>query len=63
VIGYDLAFILGDVNQDGVVDFSDIPDFVALLQTSEFLEEADTNRDTVVNFLDIVPFIGLLQSQ
>jgi len=63
VIGYDLAFILGDVNLDGVVDFSDIPDFVSILQFGGFLEEADTNRDTVVNFLDIAPFISLLQSQ
>ena len=63
VIGYDLALILGDVNQDGVVDFAEFPDFVGLLQTGEFLEEADTNRDTLVNFLDIVPFVNLLQSQ
>jgi len=63
VIGYDLAFILGDVNQDGVVDFSDIPDFISFLRFGGFLEEADTNRDTVVNFLDILPFINLLQNQ
>jgi len=63
VIGYDLALILGDVNQDGFVNFADIPAFIAILQASVFLEEADTNQDKVVNFSDIAPFIALLNGQ
>jgi len=61
-IGFDsLAIILlGDVNQDGVVDFLDISPFIALLSTGEFLTEADVNQDEAVDFLDISPFIEIL---
>ncbi len=53
-------FLLGDVNQDGGVNFLDIAPFILLLQNGDFLEEADTNEDGGVNFLDIGPFISLL---
>ena len=57
------AFVLGDVNQDGIVDFSDIPSFISALQAGEFLDEADINGDGVVDFADISFFIELLLSQ
>ena len=60
VIGYDLSLILGDVNQDQVVDFADIPALITILEDGEFLEEADINLDAVVDFFDIEPFIALL---
>ena len=53
-------FLLGDCNQDGVVNFLDITPFIQILATSSLLEEADCNQDGVVNFLDITPFIGIL---
>ena len=52
--------ILGDVDQDGDVDFSDIPAFIAVLQAGTFLEEADCNLDGEVNFADIPVFIAIL---
>ena len=54
---------LGDVNQDSVVDFSDIPPFIAVLQAGEFQMEADTDQNGVVNFSDIPEFITILQNQ
>ncbi len=54
------SLILGDVNIDGVVDFSDIPPFIALLQAGSFQEEADVNQDGLVDFGDIAPFIAIL---
>ena len=57
------AFVLGDSNQDGVVDFADIPAFISVLQSGEFLDEADINGDGVVNFSDIIFFIDLLIAQ
>lgn len=63
VIGYDLALILGDVNQDGVINFTDIPALISILQAGEFLEEADVNEDGAVDFLDIGPFVVLLAGQ
>ena len=51
---------LGDVNLDGVVNFVDIPVFLALLTTEMFQVEADVNSDGIISFLDIPPFIALL---
>ena len=52
--------ILGDVNQDGVVEFADIPSFIALLIAGEFQAEADINEDGEVTFADIPAFIEIL---
>ena len=52
--------IVGDVNQDGVVSFADIPAFIALLISRDFLEEADINGDGEVSFADIPEFIEIL---
>jgi len=51
---------LGDVNQDGVIDFSDIPAFIAVLQSGEFQAEADIDQNGVVDFSDIPLFIEIL---
>lgn len=53
-------FLLGDVNQDGSVNFLDISAFIAVLSGGGFQAEADTNEDGSVNFLDISAFIALL---
>lgn len=53
-------FLLGDVNRDGLVNFSDIPSFISLLINGEYQEEADCNQDGVVNFQDIPSFIEIL---
>jgi hypothetical protein len=52
--------ILGDVNQDGLVNLLDIQPFVGLLSNGGFLAEADTNQDGLVNLLDIEGFVDLL---
>jgi len=54
---------LGDINQDGVVDFGDIEPFVAVLISGDFLAEADINLDGEVNFEDIAPFVAILTDQ
>ncbi|MDB2687300.1 hypothetical protein N9Y42_08815 [Mariniblastus sp.] len=53
-------FLLGDCNQDGFVDFSDIAPFISVLASDGYLAEADTNEDGAVTFDDIGPFIVLL---
>ena len=55
--------LLGDVNQDGDVNFLDISPFIAVLATGGIQVEADIDLSGTVNFLDISPFIGLLSSQ
>jgi len=59
----DIGVVKGDVNTDGEVNFSDIPPFIAVLQSSGNQPEADVNCDGVVNFSDIPPFIAVLQGQ
>lgn len=54
--------LLGDVNQDGEVNFSDIGPFIGFLSSNMFLAEADINQDQMVDFQDISPFIGLLSN-
>ena len=55
--------LLGDVNLDGAVDFSDIPAFIELLQAGEYLNEADADQSASVDFQDIASFIDILISQ
>lgn len=52
--------LLGDVNLDGGVDFSDIPAFIAILIAGGYQTEADVNEDGSVTFSDISPFIAIL---
>ena len=53
----------GDVNLDGAVDSFDIPPFISVLFTGEFVAEADINNSDSVNFFDVFPFIDVLTSQ
>ena len=55
--------LLGDVNQDEVVNFEDIPSFIEVLQAGTFLPEADCNQDDFVNFDDIPALVEILQAQ
>ena len=59
---FDDAFLVGDANLNGKVDFLDISPFISLLSNGTFLDQADVNRDGVVDFLDISPFISILTS-
>ena len=56
------SVLLGDANQDGFVNFSDIAPFITILSSTGFLAEADTNEDGVVDFSDISSFILILAS-
>lgn len=57
------SVLLGDVDQNGSVNFLDIGPFIAILSSSGFQLEADIDESGAVNFLDIGPFIGILSSQ
>jgi len=57
-VGSDLQVILGDANFDGVVNFSDIPQFIAVLSSRGFLAEADIDENERVDFADIPPKKG-----
>ena len=53
-------FVLGDVNQDGVVNLLDVSGFVDLLSNGQFQLEGDINGDGAVNLLDVNSFIDLI---
>lgn len=59
----DSSVILGDVDMNGIVDFADIPAFIAILQNGTFKAEADVDENEVVNFADIPSFIEILINQ
>ena len=54
--------LLGDVDLNGSVNFSDISPFILVLVSGAFQAEADCDENGVVNFLDISPFIAILSS-
>lgn len=54
------AFLLGDVDMNGAVNFSDIPQFIAVLLSGDYQVEADCNQDDAVDFLDIPPYVAIL---
>ena len=56
----DSTVLVGDVNLDGEISFSDISPFISLLSSGEFQAEADIDGSGVVDFADIGPFIELL---
>ena len=55
--------LLGDINLDEVVDFSDIPSFIELLTAGEYQVEADIDENGVVDFADIPLLVDLLIQQ
>ena len=52
--------LLGDANQDGVINLLDVAPFVNTLLADEFTAEADVNGDGVVNLLDVNRFVQIL---
>lgn len=57
----DTDVVLGDVNDDGVVDLLDVQPFVdIILGNSPAVDAADLNGDGIVDLLDVQPFVELL---
>jgi len=54
--------LLGDVNLDNKVNFSDISPFIGVLSAGGFQAEADIDGSGVVDFSDISPFIAILSA-
>ena len=52
--------LLGDVNQDGLINLLDVSPFVDLISSGGFLPEADMNQDGTVNLLDVGLFVAVL---
>ncbi|MEM6692949.1 MAG: dockerin type I domain-containing protein, partial [Planctomycetota bacterium] len=60
VVSYE-PVLIGDANQDGIVNLLDVDDFInAFSNVNEYIPEADANQDCVINLLDVQPFINAL---
>ncbi len=57
------AIVKGDVDLSGVVNFEDIPAFIAVLSSGSFQAEADCDENGAVDFQDIPVFISFLSGQ
>ena len=60
LVSIDDGFIIGDVNQDGVVSLLDVSPFVEALTTGVYEIRADINCDGAVDLLDVSLFVELL---
>ena len=60
VAAFSASVLLGDVNGDGIVNFLDIPAFIAVLTGGGFLAEADIDGSGEIDFLDIPLFVDIL---
>ena len=56
----DTGFLLGDINQDGIVDLLDVAPFVDVLTSGVYEIRADINCDSTVDLLDVSLFVDLL---
>ena len=59
-VEYFENLVLGDINQDGILNILDIVMIVNIVLSSEFNESADLNSDGIVNVLDIVQLVNII---
>ena len=59
-LGQEYNFILGDVNQDGILNILDVVIIVNQVLSNEYNLIADVNEDGVVNVLDVVMMVNIL---
>ena len=56
-----LDVLIGDVNQDDIINLLDVAPFIDTLVMGHFQAEADINFDGVVDLMDVEPFVQLLE--
>jgi hypothetical protein len=59
-LGSEDNIILGDVNQDGILNILDVVIIVNQVLSNEYNLIADVNEDGVVNVLDVVMMVNIL---
>ncbi len=59
-MGYEDNFILGDVNQDGILNILDVVLIINLVLSNQYNLIADVNEDSSVNILDVVMMVNIL---
>ena len=57
------GFIIGDLNDDEILDILDIIITINLIMNNEYLNYADMNEDSIINILDIIQMINIILYQ
>ncbi|MFP6577765.1 MAG: dockerin type I domain-containing protein, partial [Candidatus Nitrosopelagicus sp.] len=52
--------VLGDINEDGIVNILDIVQVVNLVLENEYEANGDLNSDGIINVLDIVQLVNII---
>ena len=52
--------LLGDINNDGILNVIDVVSLVNFVLNGEYIEIADINNDGTVNVIDIVTLVSLI---
>ena len=52
--------ILGDINNDGLINIIDVVQLVDIIINNESIIEADLNNDNIINVLDIIALINII---
>ncbi len=65
VVGTDdfVVNILGDLNDDGVVNFTDATSVLTVMGSGEYNVAADVNNDGIVNFTDYMSILTVMANQ
>jgi hypothetical protein len=57
---YEQSILLGDINDDQLINIQDIILTINLILANEHNEYADMNSDGIVNILDIVQLVNMI---
>ena len=59
-LGSPDSYILGDVNNDGIINVLDVVMIVNIVLSNEYNELADFNNDSIINVLDVVQLVNII---
>ena len=59
-LGAPDSYILGDINNDGIINVLDVVIIVNIVLSNEYNELADLNDDSIINVLDIVQLVNII---
>ena len=52
--------VIGDINNDGIINILDIVQVINLVLVNEYEESSDLNEDGIINVLDIVQLVNMI---
>ena len=55
-----LSYLLGDLNQDNIINIQDIIIVISLVLDANFDLAADINLDSTLNVLDVIQLVNMI---